>query len=316
MTSNGEFDFISRLFRPLAGQGALDLRDDAALITQRLGFDLAISTDTIVEGTHYLPDDPPETVGRKLMRVNLSDCAAIGAVPYGYFLNIARPRAVDDAWFLSFAEGLAGDQRAYGLQLLGGDTTSTRGPLVLTMTILGWVAQGQALRRNAAQPGDEVWVTGQIGDATHGLAARLGDLPDPAGRMIARYQQPQPRVGLNLYGIANAVLDISDGLVQDAGHIARESQVDLALEAERVPLSSDVRTFGRPGLLRALSGGDDYELLITCPPDRIAALHAEMARVDIPVTRIGRVVTGAGLVRVLDSKGAEIMLDRSGWQHF
>ncbi|MBU2652888.1 thiamine-phosphate kinase [Acidomonas methanolica] len=317
VTGGGEFDFIARLFQPLAGEGALDLRDDAALVAGRAGYELAISTDTIVESTHFLPDDPAGSVGRKLLRVNLSDCAAMGAEPFGWFLNVARPPARDEAWFIDFADGLAADQRRFGVRLLGGDTTGTSGPLVLTATILAWVRHGEALRRNGARVGDDLWITGTIGDATLGLAALRGACADPDGSLTQRYRVPEPRLGMRLHGIAHAALDVSDGLVQDCGHIARESGVAITIEAASVPLSAAARSSGA-AIGRLLAGGDDYELLLAVPPSRAAALQAEAARAGIAVTRIGRVWEAAagGRVMVLGADGAPLALPRGGWQHF
>ena len=174
-----EFDLIGRHFRPLAGPGALDLEDDAAVLTPPPGRALVMAADAMVAGVHYLPDDPADGVARKLLRVNLSDLAAMGAEPLGYLLTVSAPTATPDAWFAAFAAGLAADQAAFGVSLLGGDTTSTPGPVTLSLTIIGHVAPGAAIRRRGAKPGDEVWVTGTIGDGALGLAASLGEAARP-----------------------------------------------------------------------------------------------------------------------------------------
>ncbi|WP_102324454.1 thiamine-phosphate kinase [Komagataeibacter saccharivorans] len=309
-----EFGFIARNFRPLAGDGALDLRDDAAVFTPPAGRQIVVAADAMVEGVHFLPDDPPDTVGRKLLRCNLSDLAAMDAVPLGYLLTVSMPPARDDVWFAAFAAGLAQDQKQFGITLLGGDTTSTSGPLVLSLTVLGHVAPGMALRRCGARVGDGIWVTGTIGDGAMGLLARQGRVADPDGFLASRYQLPRPRLGLELAGVATAGMDISDGLVQDLGHMARESGVGAEIGSALVPLSPTVRALGPQWLEHCLAGGDDYELLLAVPPEHEAQLLHHAARRDVPVTRIGRFVAGRG-VRVLNESGVEMVLARRGWSH-
>ncbi|GBQ84162.1 thiamine-phosphate kinase [Asaia krungthepensis] len=313
--SGGEFDFIDRFFAPLAGEGALGLGDDAALIGLAPDRELVLSTDTLVEAVHFLPDDPAETISRKLLRVSLSDCAAMGARPRGYLLNISRPAAFDDQWFASFSTGLALDQKLYDVVLLGGDTTSTRGPLVLSLTILGEVERGRAVRRSGAQLGDTLWVTGTVGDAALGLQALLGELPDEDGYLADRYRLPRPRTAFPLAGLAHAGMDISDGLVQDAGHLARQSAVRLEIDAASIPLSPQAAKTGEAWFETCLTGGDDYELLFTAPEEHSTAIMSASREAGIAVTRIGRVTAGQGVV-VLDAKGQEMRLSRTGWQHF
>ena len=223
MVLPAEFSLISRHFRPLAGPGALDLRDDAALLTPPAGRELVLTVDAMVGGVHFLPDDPPDLIGRKLLRVNLSDIAAKGALPLSYLMTVSTPKDTPDSWFAGFAAGLAQDQALYGVTLLGGDTTSTPGPISLSLTIIGHVAPGTAVHRFGAHDGDGIWVTGTIGDGALGLAVALGRLADPTGFLLDRYRLPQPRVGLELAGIASAGMDVSDGLVQDLGHLCRAS---------------------------------------------------------------------------------------------
>ncbi|AQU88360.1 thiamine-phosphate kinase [Komagataeibacter nataicola] len=309
-----EFGFIARVFRPLAGDGALDLRDDAAVFTPPAGRQLVVAADAMVEGVHFLPDDPSHTIGRKLLRCNLSDLAAMDATPLGYLLTVSMPPARDEAWFAGFAAGLAQDQQQFAITLLGGDTTATTGPLVLSLTILGHVAPGMALRRNTARVGDGIWVTGTIGDGAMGLLARQGQVPDPDGFLASRYQMPRPRLGLALGGIASAGMDVSDGLVQDLGHMARESGVGAVIEAAMVPLSPAVRALGPTWLSRCLTGGDDYELLLAVPPGHEARLLAHAAREGVAMTRIGQIVPGNG-VQVRDEAGKDIPLARRGWSH-
>ncbi|TPW35639.1 thiamine-phosphate kinase [Oecophyllibacter saccharovorans] len=313
----GEFDFIGRHFRPLSGEGAYDLRNDGAILRPASGHELVVSSDTMVENRHFLPGDPPETVGQKLLRCNLSDLAAMGAKPVGYTLNVTLdPQGpYGEKWFSEFARGLQKDQALYGLSLLGGDTTSTTGPLVLSMTVFGEVPVGQALRRDRAQPGDEVWVTGQLGNGALGLQVRTGKLSDPSGELVRAYQLPTPRLGLDLFGIVTTAMDISDGVIQDAGHIAEESGVKLVLDERRFPYSPAGQAAGEAWHETRLLGGDDYELLMTVPPHRISALKKICATQGIPVTSIGKVEQGTG-VDVLGTDGLPLKLTRTGWQHF
>ncbi|WP_408873296.1 thiamine-phosphate kinase [Gluconobacter roseus] len=316
-TKAGEFGFIARHFRPLAGPESLDLRDDCALMRCPAGEEFAISTDTMVENVHFLPDDPPETLGRKLLRCNLSDLAAMGARPHAYTLNVTVPRGGrhDESWFAAFSRGLSEDQKLYGIHLIGGDTTSISGPLVLSATVFGLLQRDTALRRSTARPGDDVWVTGTIGDAALGLLVLQGKLQDPSGFLAERYHLPRPRTGLHLHGIVSAAMDISDGLIQDCGHIAEESGVQLVIEADAVPVSSAAASLGHDWLMRRLCGGDDYELLLTCAPRHSEALQVACQAAEIPVHRIGTVRSGTG-VRVLDAKGRDIIPEQGGWQHF
>src|SRR5690242_11974455 len=239
-----EFGLIARHFRPLAGPGALDLRDDTALLTPPAGRELVLTVDAMVAGVHFLPDDPPDLVGRKLLRVNLSDLAAKGAAPIGYLMTVSAPKDTPESWFAGFAAGLAQDQVRYGVTLLGGDTTSTPGPISLSLTIIGHVAAGTAIRRSGARPGDDIWVTGTIGDGALGLQVVLGRLADGSGFLLDRYRLPQPRVGLVLAGIASAGMDVSDGLVQDLGHICAAGGVGAEIQADAVPLSDAARVAG------------------------------------------------------------------------
>ena len=310
-----EFDFIARHFRPLAGPGALGLADDAAVFDPPPNRSVVVCADALVSGVHFLPDDPPGTVAAKLLRTNLSDMAAMGATPLGYLLTVSVPPGLPPDWFTGFSAGLAADQKRYGVFLLGGDTTSTAGPLVLSLTMLGHVAPGEALRRNGARAGDSVWVTGTIGDGTLGLACLQGELDDPTGHLVDRYRLPQPRLGLLLAGIAGAAIDVSDGLVQDLGHLCRESGVGARIEAKAVPVSAAALAAGPEWLERRLTGGDDYELLLSVPADRAALLRQAAADAGIAVTRIGRMEAGEG-VTVLDEAGQAMAIRRPGWSHF
>jgi thiamine-monophosphate kinase len=324
MSLPGEFALIARHFRPLAGPGSLDLTDDAALLDPPPGQTLVLAADAMLAGVHFLPEDPAETIGRKLLRVNLSDLAAMGAAPLGYLMTTAFPRDTTEAWIAAFAAGLAEDQRIFGLAALGGDTVSTTGPMALSLTIIGHVSPGGAVRRSGARPGDEIWVSGTIGDGAFGLRVLRGQMAaDEAGHLASRYRLPQPRLalGARLTGVAQVALDVSDGLIQDLGHLCRAGTPPCRaiIEAPLVPLSAAGRAAvaGNPGLLElALTGGDDYELLIGAPPDRGAALRAAAASTGVPITRIGRFAPGPAEVRVVDAAGQPLTLRQGGWSHF
>ena len=319
----GEFGRIARFFAPLASgaPGALGLTDDAALVDCPPGERLVVTVDAMVEGVHFLADDPPELVARKLVRVNLSDLAAMAARPVGYFLTTALPKFRGDDWLAGFAAGLAQDQAEFGITLLGGDSVSTPGPVSLTLTALGRVPAGAEVRRGGARPGDLVFVSGTVGDGALGLEAAQGKLdgvlePADVAYLADRYRLPRPRVGLGprLSGLASAMMDVSDGLVGDLGHICEVSGVAGVIEAGQVPLS--VAAAKLPDRLETiLTGGDDYELLFTVPPERRDAVTAAADAAGVPVTTIGRIEAGQG-VRVLDGEGREMTLAGIGWRHF
>lgn len=320
----GEFGRIRQFFAPLAGPGGLGLRDDAALVDCRPGYRLVATVDQAVEGVHFLPDDPPDLVAKKLLRRNLSDLAAMGAVPRHYLLTTALPKSRGDEWLQGFAEGLADDQRRFGIALLGGDSTSTPGPTALTLTALGEIAADTELRRSGAKPGDRVWVSGAIGDAFLGLQVLRGGFPQLApehrAELIARYRLPDPRVALGprLVRIANALIDVSDGLVADLGHVCEESGVAATIRLASVPLSeaAGLLVAENPALRAQLAtGGDDYELLFTAPPERSPVIAQLSASLDLPIVEIGSIESGAG-VRLLDGDGQPVALASGGWQHF
>jgi thiamine-monophosphate kinase len=319
-----EFERIARFFAPLAAPGALGLRDDVALIPGPPGEEYVLKTDAIVEGVHFLADDPPGQIAQKLLRVNLSDLAAKGAVPVGYLLMTALPPSRDEGWLAAFARGLAEDQATYGIGLLGGDSVATPGPVTLSIAAIGKVAAGRAVLRRGARADDAVFVSGTLGDAALGLAALRGELgalaPALRASLIERYRLPQPRLvaGRRLVGIAHAMMDISDGLVADLGHIAEASSVGAVVKAARLPLSTAARAAiaADPArLMAALSGGDDYELLFTAAPDAEQAIAALSLELGVPLTRIGRIEAGAG-VGVLDAAGTPIPVPVGGYRHF
>lgn len=293
-----EFGLIARHFVPLAGPGGLGLLDDAALLRPTPGMDLVLTKDMIVAGVHFLADDPPDMIAAKLLRVNLSDLAAKGARPIGYLLGLALPAGVDEGWIAAFARGLGEDQKRFGLELLGGDTTATTGPAVLSLTAIGEVPAGTMIRRSGARAGDLVAVSGTIGDGMLGLEVSLGRLPGlSAGDAVwlrDRYLRPQPRLslGARLRGHVTAGADVSDGLIADLGNIARASGLSAQLALSLVPLSAPaVAALAlRPELgARLASGGDDYELVVTGGP---AELLPPGAAGEAGLTVIGLMVAG------------------------
>lgn len=320
----GEFATIARVFAPLAGQGAFGLRDDAARVRPRKGQDLVITTDALVAGVHFLETDPPQTVARKLLRVNLSDLIAKGALPRWYLLTTAWPRQTEAAWIAAFGQGLKADQARFGLALLGGDTVATAGPMALSCTMLGEVPRGRMVHRAGARPGDLVAVTGTLGDAALGLLVARGErlgLPQAtAAALLRRYRVPKPPFGIErlVRAGAHAAIDVSDGLVADLGHVAETSRLGATLRAADLPLSPAVRSALRQDPLRrrlVLAGGDDYQTLLTAPPAVMARLRRRAAHLGLALTVIGAIHRGQG-VRVLDADGAALALERTGYTHF
>jgi thiamine-monophosphate kinase len=320
----GEFERIARFFAPLAAPGALGLVDDIALIDGPPGEQYVLKTDAIVEGIDFLPETPPAAVAQKLLRVNLSDLAAKGATPLFYLLVTTLPRRLGEDWLEGFAAGLAEDQARYGIGLLGGDMSAIDGPIALSATLIGRVARGRAVLRSTAKPGDLVFVSGTLGDAALGLAVLRGTLAleDAASRafLIDRYHLPQPRLALGqrLAAVVHAMLDVSDGLVADLGHLCTASGVGAVVEAALLPLSAAAQpavSGERRWLEAALAGGDDYELLFSAPEGAAAAIAAVARETGVPVTAIGRIEAGSG-VRVLDRDGAPLALAQGGYRHF
>lgn len=337
-----EFDLIARYFRPLAAgfSGALGLADDAALLSIPPGQELVITKDAIVQGVHYLGDEDPALIAKKLLRVNLSDLAAKGARPLCYFLALAFPKTTQEAFIARFAEGLAEDQREFGMHLSGGDTVSTTGPAVFSLTALGTIPSGSMLTRAGAKAGDGIYVSGTLGDSALGL--KILRHPDPLSLrhpersegsfsrsdhkivrcaqddeyLKERYFLPQPRLALGqaLRGIAGACMDISDGLVQDAGHLARASNCKAAIDAKRLPISeAALRAMAANPQwgMDVLTGGDDYELLFTVSPENEPKLSA----FGKGITRIGTMQPGSG-VEIRDDNGQPMTFKKTGWRHF
>jgi thiamine-monophosphate kinase len=324
----GEFELIAEYFAPLASgaAGSLGLTDDAALLTPPAGRDLVLAADAMIEGVHFLPDEPPDLVARKLLRVNLSDLAAMGAEPLGYLLTAAWPASKDEDWIAGFAKGLADDQGIFPVHLIGGDTTRTPGPLALSLTAVGSVPAGRCLRRGTARAGDLLFVSGTIGDAALGLKVLQGELtaPDENDRasLVGRHRLPVPRLALGRAlleeGLATAAIDVSDGLIADIGHIAETSGLAARIEAAAVPLSAAAgRAVAQSADLRAaiFGGGDDFELAFAAAPEAAEALAALAVRLDLPITRIGVLTDGEG-VRLVDESGDQVPLSSAGWTHF
>ncbi len=322
-----EFDLIKRLFVPLTGgrPEALNLADDVALIAGPAGQQWAITKDAMVAGVHFFPDDPPELIARKLVRVNLSDLASKGAEPQFLLLATCFPQDVDAAWIDRFAGGLKTDCEEFTVAVIGGDTVATPGPLVLALTAVGRLPENTALLRSNARSGDHIWLSGSLGDAALGLFVAKGErktLSDTdVGFLLDRYRLPRPRVtlGPRLRGLAHAGMDVSDGLLGDLAHICRASSCAAEIEADRLPLSAAARAALAAGLGNGLStvvtGGDDYEILFTAPPDADRALSALSGELDVPLTRIGRIKPGQG-VALLDGDGNVLDVGQGGYRHF
>jgi len=305
-----EFGIIAKYFAPLAGEGAFGLKDDAAIIPQRAGHDLVVTTDAITEGVDFFAFDPADSIARKALRVNFSDLAAKGAQPAHYLVNLSLPHSITEQWLAGFADGLAQDQKHYGVTLLGGDTGATEGPLSIAVTAFGFVPSGQMVRRSGAKVGDHVYVTGTIGDSGGGLAIfkRENHSLSETDRdsLIARYRTPEPPVAFaaELRAIAHASVDVSDGLIADLGHIASASGVRIVVEGERVPLSPALKAlWGDKTLLRAVAAGDDYQIAFTAPPG-----------LKGPFIPIGTVEAGQGVSLTLG--GNDVVISSRGYRHF
>lgn len=315
----GEFELIARYFAPLAKgfAGAGGLKSDNAFLAGDARHDLVVKTDMIVAGVHFLADEKPGLVAARGLRVCLSDLAAGGATPHVYQLALSLTRGWTERWVAGFARGLAADQRRFGITLCGGDTTGTPGPTTISITAFGKVARGKGLRRDGARAGDELWVSGTIGDAALGLLAARGELRSAS--LEKRYRLPQPRttLGPRLVGIASATADISDGLLADVGHIADASGLEARIERDRVPLSAAARSvlLAKSLLWRnVLGGGDDYELAIAVPTRKRAALLAASRAAGVKLTQVGAFTKGKGVI--LTVSGQPQRIAQSGYVHF
>lgn len=324
--ASGEDSLIARYFRPIATDpGAFGLDDDAAALRPD-GNDIVVTTDAIVEGVHFLPDDPPDTVARKALRVNLSDLAAKGAMPAGFVLTLALHK-VEEAWLKPFAAALGEDATQFACPLLGGDTVSTPGPMMVSVTAFGRVAPGRMVHRSGAKPGERVMVTGTIGDAALGLAILKGGKVHAAANiaaremLVGRYRVPQPRVAMAaiVRDHASAAMDVSDGLAGDLTKLCGVSGVSAAVDLESIPLSDAARDLvsrGIIGLETLVAGGDDYEILSTIPEDRVEAFTQAAQRAGVAVNSIGTVVAGTITPKFIDRAGREIALERLSYSHF
>ena len=316
---NSEFDLIQRHFTRPAANAVLGVGDDCALLSVTNGMDLAISTDTMVSGTHFFPDVDPEHLGHKALAVNLSDIAAMGAMPYWATLALTLPNVNHD-WLAAFAKGFFDLALEYDVSLIGGDTT--RGPLTMTVTIMGEVPAGAALRRGGAKPGNDVWVSGNIGDAALAVAHRHGRIvlaEEDYREAVMRLYEPTPRVSLGqaLRGLATSAIDVSDGLLADLTHICRLSGVGATIELPNVPVSAiGAKHLGTgPGRSAIVAGGDDYELCFTAHPNSRESIQELTDVLGVPLTRVGQVKRGKG-VSLLGHDGKPVKVDGRGYDHF
>jgi thiamine-monophosphate kinase len=321
---SGEDRLIARFFRPLARDpGAFDLIDDAAILKAPSGHDVVVKTDAIVGGVHFFPDDPPQSIGRKALRVNLSDLAAKGAMPAGFLLTLALPLGIDDEWLEAFSRGLGDDAERYDCPLLGGDTVRSPAAVMVSVAAFGTLPAGTMVRRDGAQPGDHVFVSGTIGDASLGLALRRdpsrGSALDAGGRehLLGRYLVPEPRTGLAglLRLHAAAAMDVSDGLAGDLAKLCRASGCSAEIDVGKVPLSKAAQRLvaAEPDLIETvLTGGDDYEILCAVRPGAVEAFRAA----SVALTEIGRIVVGSEPPRFVGPQGRALAFARPSFSHF
>lgn len=327
MSEPGEFELIARYFAPLATHpGADGLRDDAALLlASEFKQGLVVTTDASIAGVHFLPDEQARVIAQRCLRVNLSDLAAKGARPVGYLVSLSLPPHLTEEWVAGFADGLSENQQQFGWSLLGGDTVRTSGPLTVSVTAFGRASGDGVPRRSGATPGDDLWVSGTIGDGFIGLRLAMGefsDIPPSAAREAeTHFRCPEPRVDLGARlagaGLVKASADVSDGLVADAGNIAAASGCGAAIEAALIPLSAAGRYLSGidPAIIaRLATGGDDYEIVFTAEPRAQEEIQRRAAAAGVEVTRIGRMEAGQG-VRLLDGQGRTIPLSTPGFVH-
>lgn len=323
-----EFDIIATYFAPLASQNkaSLGLLDDAAILDIPAESSLVITKDAITEGTHFFATDPVELLGRKLLRTNLSDLAAMGASPLGYLLALILPSTTPPDWFLQFTKGLKEDQDLFQIPLLGGDTVSHQGPLTLSITALGLVPKSKAITRSLAKPGDAIMVSGTIGDSMLGLMLLQKHLEITAlldkerDFLISRYHLPQPRTMLGQYlcGVASSAIDISDGLIQDLKHILSNSSIGAEINLDLIPYSEPAKSLisTNPSLSsRMITGGDDYELCFTIDETKLMLLQERLKHEETPITRIGTITTNKELKLFSHGKRVDTPV-MNGYQHF
>jgi thiamine-monophosphate kinase len=327
---SAEDRLIARYFKPLAKDPrALGLTDDCAVMTPPAGHDLVLKTDAIVGGVHFLPDDPPEAIAKKALRVNLSDLAAKGAMPSGFLLVLALPAGFDEAWMEAFARGLGEDAEAFDAPLLGGDTVRTPGPVMVSISIFGTVPHGTMVTRMGAEIGDLVVVTGTIGDAVLGLKllrepqleTSWGLVPNHRNHLVTRYRVPQPRNALAeaVRAHASAAMDVSDGLVGDLGKLCAASGVSADITVWDLPFSAAAQSALKSDPLLSegmLTGGDDYEIVCTIPPSKLDAFRSAASTAGVPIAEIGRIVAGNAAPRFLDRDGRPLFFFRTSFSHF
>jgi len=316
-----EFDLIKTYFKPLAGSEGLGLIDDAACLQPTAGFDLVITKDVLVSDIHFLSDDPADTIAHKALAVNLSDLAAKGAKPKYYLLGLTLPQDIQSSWLAEFAQGLKGLQDATGCKLIGGDTTSSKtGCIVISITAIGEVAENTMITRAGANKGDDVFVTGTLGDAALGLGVRSGDLVSDGEFLVSRYLKPKPRneLGVSLVGTVSASADISDGLLADLGHICTASNLSATIYEDLLPVSRSAEdVLKKHPSCRSLvwSGGDDYELVFTAPKAARDKIQEKSNDFNVLITRIGHIDVGNG-VKLLDDAGNSVTVENTGFKHF
>ena len=327
MGAISEDDLIARFFAPIAGPGALGLKDDAACLTPPPGCDLILTKDALVAGVHFFADDLPEAIARKALRVNVSDLAAKGADPLGFLLALALPIGVETGWIEAFARGLGEDAQRWAIPLLGGDTVKTPGPAMVSVTALGAAPTGRMVPRTGVRAGDLIFASGTIGDSALGLQARLSPQRFAAlaqgarEHLLARYLDPQPRLALAhvLRDHASAGMDVSDGLVGDVTKMLKASGVSAVIRLCDAPLSDAAREAiaMEPALFEtAMTGGDDYELLVSAPPQKVIALQDDARAAGVPLTLIGEAVAGPGPPRFVGADGAPMRFARGSFSHF
>lgn len=311
MTYDNEFSLISKYLKPLASGfgGSLNLYDDAAVISPPENCELVITKDAITQGIHFIGNEPPELIAGKALRVNLSDLAAMGATPLCYFLALMLPKNTPKEWIKNFSKGLKATQEEFNISLAGGDTTSMEGSLAVSITAIGIVPTGAALKRSGAKAGDDIYVSGTLGDSAIGL--ELIKKGETNNFFINRYLTPEPRMelGVSLRGIATGAMDISDGMAQDLEHICSTSNVGAIIYADKIP------TTGNQQLTTALSGGDDYELLFTAPPAKKPEIEKLSKELSLKITNVGKITEGSS-VKILDEDGKIIKLEKKGFLHF
>lgn len=317
-----EFSVIEKYFKPLTQGRAetLALKDDAAILSVSFGHELVVSTDSLNAGTHFLANEKPEFIAHKALRTNLSDMAAMGAKPFCYQMAITFPKKPSEKWLKEFTGALLKDQKEFGVFCSGGDTTVTKGALSITITVLGFVPRGKAVKRSGAKPGDALVITGPVGDAFIGLCVLQKKIKSPAKKSVMAYRKPMPRTALAeiVRTHANAAIDISDGLIADVGHICTTSKCAARIDLPKIKFSTEAQKLLAQGKIKPadlLTGGDDYELALAIPQKKLAAALRKLKQKGLKPQVIGHFEKGRPMVRVFN-KDREIFINKAGWQHF